>query len=772
MTEYDLKRLDSREFENLCADIIEKENGKRVERFTVGKDSGIDGRFWVGENQSVIIQAKHYPDATSVRIISALKLETNKVKALNPERYIFMTSGKVTPLKKAEMLSIMNGFIKGVEDIWGFDDIQSFLSKEENFDIVKKYTQLYIYSEILLKKILGQTIANALTGGLQGQSDFLLENIKKNSVRFVYTEDFDKAGKRLDEKNVVVITGEAGIGKTTLSNMLAFTYVKNGYSFYSIRNIKEAEDIVSANQECNIVFYFDDFLGENFMDISKGDDSSQIMLFMDRVARSKKLKFILNSRTTIINKARGIFPSLEKGNIKGSEYVLQIENLRPIDKARILYKHMYFSELDPDYVDQIYLEKKYWKIINHSNFNPRIIEYILEKERVEFSEIKSNDYFTYIEEKLDNPSDIWEDYFEKLDRCTKTLVLLVAFNNGKISESHLRNSFDIFCNYNKFSSDNEASFSYVIKVALDSLLSRSKVFDKNEFQYILFNPSLGDYIVENYFKNNESEINKLLFALSNIESIQYLESLKRNDYITDLEFKYLQKNLFESLYKSKLAKKDWNWLVCLIHCDENNLASEKIIEVLSSLTTLEKEESQSLNLIDFYKLYYILSFFETEFVPEKFDFLWAYLNSNIDNLDFEHLFRYFYDRQIQDKHIAEHLALLYEDHILYNIEDHLDIDYTKYVDFIAPDDYEVDTYSINSEIEQAINENFIDSERRYVLDMTSFNVATIVDRMSDNHADRALEMMEESAKDFADEDSHRDIIEGSREEINELFKRD
>lgn len=772
MSKYDLTRLDSREFEKLCADIIERETGKRVERFTAGKDGGIDGRFWMGTDKSAIIQAKHYPSPQPGRIKLALEAELPKMKKVNPKRYIFMTSGRLTQLIKDKLVTVMDGYIKNPSDIWSLDDIQSFLSQEDNFDIVQKYTQLYIYSGTLLKKILGETIAISLLTGVKDRGEYLLENIKKNSNKFVYTEDYNNALEILDEKNVVVITGEAGIGKTTLSNMLAFMCVKNDYIFYTIRNIKEAEDIVSANTKDNIVFYFDDFLGENFMHISKGDDSSQIVLFMERVRRSKKLKFILNSRTTIINKAHSVFPSLEKGNIKASEYLLQIENLKPIDKARMLYKHMYFSALDLDYLEEIYLERKYWEVIDHTNFNPRIIEYTLDKERVEFAEISSDNYFTYIEGKLDNPSDIWGDYFEKLDKCTKALILLVAFNNGRISESNLRNSFITYCEANGLSANEEFSFEYVIKIAINSLLTRNKVFySDDEFEYNLFNPSLGDYIIENYFKNNTSEIERLMSALSNVTSLRYLESLKNSKYVTDLELSFIQKKLFSKLHKKKLIEEDWDWFISLIYSESKNLDHEIVMGILSNLTTLDKEKSQNLQLNNFYKLYSILSYFD-ELETEKYHFLWAYMNSHTGFYDFEDLFKYFNEKQILNNNLLESLAELYEDHILDNIEDHLDIDYTKHVDVIGPDDYEVDSHSIKTEISETIRDNFLDSENESVLKITSFDINSIVERMDDNYEDKAREILEDHAINFDDENRHRDAAIDSKEEINELFRRD
>lgn len=45
MSDYDFKPLNDKEFEVLCADLLGEVEGQRFERFKVGKDAGVDGRF-------------------------------------------------------------------------------------------------------------------------------------------------------------------------------------------------------------------------------------------------------------------------------------------------------------------------------------------------------------------------------------------------------------------------------------------------------------------------------------------------------------------------------------------------------------------------------------------------------------------------------------------------------------------------------------------------------------------------------------------------------
>jgi hypothetical protein len=62
---YDFSSLNDREFEDLANDLHEVEYNVRVERFKVGKDQGIDGRYFLKNGRDVvIIQAKHYLKGT------------------------------------------------------------------------------------------------------------------------------------------------------------------------------------------------------------------------------------------------------------------------------------------------------------------------------------------------------------------------------------------------------------------------------------------------------------------------------------------------------------------------------------------------------------------------------------------------------------------------------------------------------------------------------------------------------------------------------------
>jgi len=156
--EYYLSKRNDREFESLAGDIISKHLNLNVEKFKAGKDGGVDGRFWIGKNEG-ILQCKHYWKTGYQGLISKLKTEeVNKVKKISPHRYLFLTSVPLSRKNKKEIFSLFIPFIKSETDIWGEDDINSFLSNKENQAIVEKNYKLWITSTQILDTIINNAI--------------------------------------------------------------------------------------------------------------------------------------------------------------------------------------------------------------------------------------------------------------------------------------------------------------------------------------------------------------------------------------------------------------------------------------------------------------------------------------------------------------------------------------------------------------------------------------------------------------------------------------
>jgi hypothetical protein len=98
---YDFSTLNDKDLEELVRDILSVKLGIDFQSFKSGQDQGIDLRYASNNNENeIIVQVKHFLETGMTKLKSALKKqEAQKVKKLNPTRYIFVTS---LPLRHKE----------------------------------------------------------------------------------------------------------------------------------------------------------------------------------------------------------------------------------------------------------------------------------------------------------------------------------------------------------------------------------------------------------------------------------------------------------------------------------------------------------------------------------------------------------------------------------------------------------------------------------------------------------------------------------------------
>ena len=123
----------------------------------------------------------------------------------------------------------------------------------------------------------------------------------------------------------------------------------------------------------------------------KYNNNSKIVMFNDLKHENIKFKKINNTKKIYT-----------MNNIQKNEFLLSIAKLNLIDRARILYNHIWFSNLPENYINELYLDKRYMIIIKHSNFNPRLIEFITDIERLDIT--YSHEYWSYIENTMNGIS--------------------------------------------------------------------------------------------------------------------------------------------------------------------------------------------------------------------------------------------------------------------------------------------------------------------------------------------------------------------------------
>ncbi|MDD5330509.1 MAG: restriction endonuclease [Sulfuricella sp.] len=515
MSDYDFRPLNDKEFEIFCIDLIGDNEGKRFDRFKPGKDGGVDGRFFASNGTEVVLQCKHWLNTPTKQLINRLiKEERPKLDKLKPGRYILAVSNPLSRADKKALHRAFAPYLLTEDDIFGQENLNDLLKQRPIIE--RRHYKLWLHTTSVLAHILNNAIF--------GRSEFSLSEIVESSSRYVITDNHAAALNILQTLGILIITGEPGVGKTTLANHLCLHYVTEGYQYLKIDDdIREAESVFDSNTKQ--IIYFDDFLGSNYLDALRGHEGS-ITLFMRRVAANRNKRLVLTSRSTILNQGKQLIASLEHQNIQRNEYELRIQSLADFDKAKILYNYIWHSGLSPEYIGELYIDKHYRTIISHRNFNPRLISYITDPSRL--TTCPHNKYWDYIAASLSNPAQVWENPFTaQQDDFGRAIILLVVLNGHPIPENILADTYHRYLGLPE-NTVLHGRHDYLsnIKLLTGSFLNRL-LSPHLPAMINLFNPSIADYVLTRY-SGDVNAVKLGMLALKTWHSVLTLRNLKRD----------------------------------------------------------------------------------------------------------------------------------------------------------------------------------------------------------------------------------------------------
>lgn len=669
MAEYDFSTLNSSDLEELVCDLLNLHQPAgsvvKYKTFKDGKDKGIDFLYSTSTNlHEHVGQVKHYYRTGYDGLYNVLKnTEVKNVNNLKPSKYIVATSVDLSVANTESIKDLFGDFIKDLNDIYGKKDINKLI--EEHEEILNSHYKLWLSDFSILKKILGS--------GLEFRSSHFEEHEFKRRLRiYIKTSIFDEARQALNKNKFIIITGEPGVGKTTLAEMLVYEYIANEYKLsYIFDDIKEAEKALIPDDSKQII-YFDDFLGSNKVEINRAKGSETALRSILRRVRNMENKIIVfTTRSFLLRTAVEESENLRRFNIIANASTFKLEEYSIELKKQLLENHIEDAEIDNDLknvLTDIEIQKF---IINHSSYTPRSIEFITTSEIVSGMNVEQFREFIY--KTFNYPDKIWiHAYSEQITENERLLLnTLITFGESAII-NELEEAFLSRVQY-EIETNNKIKEMHAFKKAL-SRLEGGFIIIKNSNEVKFINPSLIDFLVK-YLQEDKDEVLRIA------NSVKFVSQLTKRLFLMNNADKVkMPKELQERIitnYKSFVNKDSIDYdlirLALVIHKFVDNKDKEdilyEIIEGIDDWESLSSDYSINEHFKDF-----LIAFRDNP----RFSIL---INERIEEIIFE-IFRGESDlkRAID---ILEELTINFDlDYSSFdtnNIEEHLDDLFSEYI---------------------------------------------------------------------------------------------
>lgn len=490
------------EFEALVRDLLAAQLGLPVERFSRARDGGVDLRWVVAGDLRGIGQCKHYLRSTFSQLLAAAREEETQLASLRPAEYRFITSFSLSKTQKDQIKTIFGPWMSGPEQVLGREDIEGLIALHP--EVERRHPKLWLST--------GTQLFWATHSELLNRSAALHERIDNSLRRYVVNRSYDEAHTLLEKRRVCIIAGVPGIGKTMLAHVLLADAALAGYEPVEISE-DVAEGWAAFDDQAHQIFLYDDFLGElSFAERLGKNEDRRLAAFIERVASSPGKRLVLTTREYVLRDARQKYEGLRRLG-EHMDFVLELKDYQRLDRASILYTHLWHGQLSPAALKEI-AEGGYERIIDHPAYSPRLIEFCT---GAAFDR-STHGYVERFVHLLDHPDELWLTAFEEHLPFEQQLLVvsLVAFGPSASVKS-LRSAYQSLCS----SLGKTVSAAEFRRHLASSEGTFIEIFDERDEPHVRYhNPSVREFVLD--WLSADPALTK-----SMIQSALYFEQLER-----------------------------------------------------------------------------------------------------------------------------------------------------------------------------------------------------------------------------------------------------
>ena len=357
-----------------------------------------------------------------------------------------------------------------------------------------------------------------------------------------------------------MIVGDPGVGKTITSKMIVLNYAGQGYKVRfttDVTHLSNLKKALSQNFDEKEIILLDDCFGQAYFNMKETQENELIQLIKFVYLHPNK-KLLLNSRITIYQEARARTLNLLKTESKNEfkVFTLDVSKISKLDKAKIFYNHLYFCGIPQEHRMNITEEKRYFNIIEHKNYNPRIIEFVTNE--IHYENISPDNYYSFIMNCLNNPKKVWEnEYHRRLEIYDR------IFLNTLYSLTNLYISLDIMkkCFNKRISAllNIDTSIDYFNNSLKRLNGSMVKLIDVDGIKMIsVANPSVNDFLSQN-LKNIPAERDNIIRNGLSVHQFERLLDLEA----FEIKIKSMLKDhsIVDKLFDDEKYKKDYIFFI-------------------------------------------------------------------------------------------------------------------------------------------------------------------------------------------------------------------